>query len=169
MSTGVGPEPENPVCPQCGQAYRPGELACTRCGFVFSQAGKTHKIEETEAKRKNWSTGEAILSGQKPITFEIDGKVVTLPTSDVVTVGRASNLPNDTPPDVDLGSFGATDKGVSRHHIRIKRKGTLIYIVDLGSTNGTWLDGHRLVPNGERLLRSGDELQLGHLKVTVKF
>ncbi len=37
------------------------------------------------------------------------------------------------------------------------------------SANGTWLNGQRLLVNGERLLRHGDEVQLSHLKLRVRY
>ncbi len=92
-----------------------------------------------------------------------------VPVAEVITIGRTSDIPDDSRPDVDLSAFGAGDKGVSRKHIKIKRKNILVYVADLGSTNGTLLNGRRLIPNAERLLRNGDELQLGRLKIKVKF
>ena len=68
-------------------------------------------------------------------------------------------------PEVDLAPFDAFSKGVSRKHIRIKRKDMLFFVTDLGGTNGTDLNGQRLLPNTERMLRSEDELKLGQLKI----
>lgn len=59
--------------------------------------------------------------------------------------------------------FNAAKRGVSRRHMAIRRKGSLIYIVDVGSTNGTYLNGRRLQRNEERILRDGDEIHLSHL------
>ncbi len=113
--------------------------------------------------------GDVIVADQEPITLEINGERLAVPVAESVTVGRKSEIPDDSPPDVDLSPFGAGDQGVSRKHIKIKRKNILVYVADLGSTNGTLLNGRRLIPNAERLLRNGDELQLGRLKVKVKF
>jgi hypothetical protein len=159
------------TCPVCGLVNRPGELACSRCGTILATGGNTKKLgqEDTPNKPKNWPTGDVIVSEQMPIIFEIDGQQIPVPVADIVTVGRVSDVPDDARPDVDLSLFGAGDKGVSRKHIKIKRKNILVYVADLGSTNGTMLNGRRLIPNAERLLRNGDELQLGRLKVKVKF
>jgi len=48
---------------------------------------------------------------------------------------------------------------VSRRHARITWSGTEYIVEDLGSTNGTFVDGERVV--GSRPLKSGDRLQLG--------
>ncbi len=58
--------------------------------------------------------------------------------------------------------------GVSRKHMKLTRKNLLVYVTDLGSTNGTLLNGRQIMPFTERILRSGDELQLGQLKLRVK-
>ncbi len=159
------------TCPVCGLVNRPGELACSRCGTILAPGGTTRKLGATDepAKQTAWPTGDVIVTEQEPIILEIEGQEIKVPVADMVTVGRASDVPDDSRPDVDLSQFGAGDKGVSRKHIKIKRKNILVYVADLGSTNGTLLNGRRLIPNAERLLRNGDELQLGRLKVKVKF
>jgi hypothetical protein len=159
------------VCPVCGLVNRPGELACSRCGTILATGGTTRKLTNADEpiKPANWPTGEVIVTDQEPITLEIGDIQVTVPVAEVITIGRVSDIPDDSHPDVDLGPYGAGDKGVSRKHIKIKRKNILVYVADLGSTNGTLLNGRRLIPNAERLLRNGDELQLGHLKIRVKF
>lgn len=47
---------------------------------------------------------------------------------------------------------------VSRHHVRIEPAGTLLRLIDLGSTNGTRVNGRRI---SEHLLRDGDLIELG--------
>ncbi|MGD8902237.1 MAG: FHA domain-containing protein [Anaerolineae bacterium] len=51
------------------------------------------------------------------------------------------------------------DTWVSRQHARIVWTGETYVVEDLGSTNGTFVNGQRVV--GSRTLRSGDHLQLG--------
>jgi pSer/pThr/pTyr-binding forkhead associated (FHA) protein len=109
------------------------------------------------------------MAEQKPIIFEIDGQTVTLPVADVITVGRAHAPTDPNQPHVDLSAFGAEDRGVSRVHLRIRRKGILVYVSDLHSTNGTHLNGRKLIPDGERLLRDGDELYLSRMLIKVHF
>jgi hypothetical protein len=158
-------------CPVCGFPYRVGELTCSNCHYIFVAGGKTQHIEAGPdlIAPKDWPTGEVILPDRKPIIFEIEGKEFVLPGKDELTVGRNTGNPTDAAPDVDLTPYGAADSGVSRLHVRIRRKGVLLYVVDLGSTNGTWLNGRKLIPDGERLLRHGDQLRLSRLKIRVRF
>jgi hypothetical protein len=159
------------TCSVCGLVNRPGELQCSRCGALLATAGGTRKLDSNNdsATLSTWPTGEVIVTEQAPIILEIGDQWVTLPVADTLTVGRSSDVPSDVAADVDLSAYEAGDKGVSRQHIRLKRKNILVYVIDLGSTNGTFLNGRRLVPQAERLLRNGDELQLGRLKVKVRF
>ncbi|MBI5667054.1 MAG: FHA domain-containing protein [Chloroflexi bacterium] len=75
----------------------------------------------------------------------------------------------NTSPDIDLQEYGGADKGVSRKHALIVRREGSLNIMDLGSYNGTYLNGQRLVAHQPRILRDGDDLRLGHLVLHIKF
>jgi pSer/pThr/pTyr-binding forkhead associated (FHA) protein len=49
----------------------------------------------------------------------------------------------------------------SRHHFEVKRGDNVLWVKDLGSTNGTWLDGRRLRPNASVRWRRGALLYAG--------
>jgi pSer/pThr/pTyr-binding forkhead associated (FHA) protein/ketosteroid isomerase-like protein len=51
------------------------------------------------------------------------------------------------------------DRGMSRRHARLRLQAGSFIIQDLGSTNGTFVNGDRL--EGERILRPGDTIFLG--------
>jgi hypothetical protein len=57
-----------------------------------------------------------------------------------------------------------TDSNVSRRHSEVRSSGSGYVVVDLGSTNGTKVNGARI--QGEQLLRDGDIVSLGstHLR-----
>jgi hypothetical protein len=69
---------------------------------------------------------------------------------------------------IDLSPYGASDKGVSRRHARLHRTTAIIYITDLNSRNGTFLNGERLSPHQARILRDDDEVHLGRLVFRVR-
>ncbi|RMF51247.1 MAG: FHA domain-containing protein [Chloroflexota bacterium] len=161
--------PRDIPCPRCERAMRVGELVCPNCGLVIGSSNETHRIEEPQAVVSSGpqQAGEAIIGEGKPITFEVNGSTLDLSIHETLVLGRQA--PNEPPPDVDLTPFGAQEHGVSRRHARLQRRGSLIYITDLNSTNKTYLNGRCLIPEGERLLRSGDEIRLGRLKIRVRF
>jgi hypothetical protein len=55
-----------------------------------------------------------------------------------------------------------SDANVSRKHAEIRRQGTGFVVVDLGSTNGTKVNGANVK---ERLLNNGDEITVGATKL----
>ena len=101
------------------------------------------------------------------LALQIDASSIELPGNDTI-IGRTGH-PSEAQPDVNLDQFDAQEEGVSRRHIRLRRADTLVFVTDLGSTNGTQLNGERLKPDVEYPLRDGDQLKLGNLKVTVLF
>ncbi len=50
-------------------------------------------------------------------------------------------------------------QNVSRRHAKVYRDGDAVYVRDLQSKNGTWVNGHRVV--GSAPLSLGDEINLG--------
>ncbi len=56
------------------------------------------------------------------------------------------------------------EKSISRMHAKFTRSGKNICITDLNSTNGTFRNGMRLVPNTSEIIEPGDEIRLGKLK-----
>ena len=92
------------------------------------------------------------------------GRQLTLPAEGETVVGRLDATRNVFP-GIDLTSENGLDDGVSRQHARIHRQKTQYFIEDLGSTNGTFLNGQRLVPYLPYLLHDADELELGGVRI----
>jgi hypothetical protein len=57
------------------------------------------------------------------------------------------------------------DQGVSRKHVNVEFDGSFATVYDLGSTNGTEVNGH---PVGSQLLRHGDVIRIGHTKLVFQ-
>jgi hypothetical protein len=72
-------------------------------------------------------------------------------------------------PDLDLTEDAGVDHGVSRLHAMLLSEGEQLLIADLGSTNGTMVNGKRLVPGDARRLHDGDQVVLGSLAVQMHF
>jgi FHA domain len=70
---------------------------------------------------------------------------------------------------VDLASFGGYENGVSKRHAMIRRMENQYEILDLKSTNGTFLNNKRISPNTAYSLTSGSRICLGVLKLYVVF
>ncbi len=77
-----------------------------------------------------------------------EGEVFTIDSS-ALTIGRGSD--NDVP----LGS----DEYASGRHARFEPRRDGVYVADIGSTNGTYVNGIRL--DGDRRLLPGDVVRIG--------
>ena len=59
------------------------------------------------------------------------------------------------------------DSSVSRLHARFRSQGSTLYLQDLDSTNGTFINGKRLVAGEDAIIKRGDEIQFGKIIVNV--
>ena len=84
-----------------------------------------------------------------------------------VVLGR--NVAGDPPVTCDLSPYNAAELGVSRQHALITFDGGSCTVADLGSTNGTWLNENRLIPQKRYLTYSGDLVRLGNMQIFVYF
>jgi len=75
-------------------------------------------------------------------------------TKDETTIGRGSQA------DIQV-----IDEGISRRHASIRLSGETVVVADLGSTNGTFLNGEKVTTHA---LRDGDKIQVGSTTI-LKF
>lgn len=59
------------------------------------------------------------------------------------------------------------DSDVSRHHCMIRNRGNEVTLIDLGSSNGTFVNGHRVI--SQSTLKGGDEIRIGKGRFFVDF
>ncbi|MEL6814054.1 MAG: FHA domain-containing protein [Cyanobacteria bacterium J06598_3] len=84
--------------------------------------------------------------------------LIEIPTQlSVVRIGK----PNDqTPPDIDVSGFPDSEV-VSRVHGNLRVEGDVYYLEDVGSSNGTYINGLPLPAGNRHRLRPGDRIALG--------
>ncbi|MDK1081459.1 MAG: FHA domain-containing protein, partial [Anaerolineae bacterium] len=68
---------------------------------------------------------------------------------------------------VDLTPLDAINLGISRVHAMIRETKDGYQIIDMESSNGTWLENERLVPKKIYPLESGSRIRLGRLNILV--
>lgn len=99
-------------------------------------------------------------AGPNPVTIGLDVR-------EPLVLGRAD--PNlDENPDLDLTIHGAIEHGISRHHAVLVPAPDGLFLIDLDSTNGTWVNGQYLNPEDRHSLKVGDRVELGLLILLVK-
>lgn len=102
------------------------------------------------------------------ISFRLVGPpavTVSLDVWRVTVLGRADPM-SAFRPDVDYAPYGAVRYGVSRRHALLRPHNGRLDIVDQNSTNGTWVNGQRLMPGQGYPLDNGDTIELGALRMT---
>jgi signal transduction histidine kinase len=82
---------------------------------------------------------------------------------DEIVLGSISD-----PGTVDLRPYQARENGVSRQHARLSVVDSALSVTDLGSTNGTEVNGQPLKPDVPQPLTSGDRVKLGSLEFVVR-
>ena len=104
------------------------------------------------------------------IELRIVGTASTVQTQvqDEMLLGRA-DVEREIIPEIDLTPFGAAALGVSRKHAVILVKQERLGVKDLGSMNGTRLNGALCEADQEFRLHHGDELWLGKLRLQVLY
>jgi predicted component of type VI protein secretion system len=94
-------------------------------------------------------------------------ETVKLTEEQSVIIGR-SDAQTGFKPDVDLMSYNARKHGVSREHACIYLRGDCLYLMDLGSNNGTFINGKPVMAHDAQPLQQGDVIRLGLLEILVQ-
>ncbi len=166
------------TCPQCRTQQLNGVLFCAECGA--SLFAETHR--ETTASLGQISPADIPLpvikaapepASAAPMGRTISlvvinsGRRITLDANDDLLIGRKDNA-RGIYPDVDLGLDDGYDAGVSRRHAVLSPTQSGWMVEDLGSANGTFLNGKQLHPQRRTPVRTGDELKLGSLLLRIE-
>jgi pSer/pThr/pTyr-binding forkhead associated (FHA) protein len=147
-------------CPECGFVNGEGANYCQKCGAFLAGVG-----EPSDATTAQYQLDDE--SGElRPVDLErpVDGGVLVIRagggragetfelTGDRIAIGRS--------PDADVFLDDVT---VSRNHALLVRRRDGLYLDDLGSLNGSYVNRHRIESHK---LTDGDELQVGKYKLT---
>jgi serine/threonine-protein kinase len=145
------------TCSRCGAVVNMLARYCTKCGATL-------RLGPTPASAP---AGQVVSkSGGFRFALESGSEIVFPPKTELI-IGRADKI-NQEFPDIDLAPHEGMARGVSRLHARLHRRGNAWAVEDAGSSNGTFLNGRRISPGEELLLREGDRLRCGQLVLTFR-
>jgi pSer/pThr/pTyr-binding forkhead associated (FHA) protein len=148
-------------CPECGFINSPGANFCQKCGAhldaddqqggdqttITYKVGETGELQPVDVEEVAAEGGALVIrsgGGRAGESFGIEGERMT--------IGRSP----------DAGVF-LDDVTVSRNHALLVQRRDGLYIDDLGSLNGTYVNRRRIESHR---LQNGDELQVGKYKLT---
>jgi hypothetical protein len=146
------------VCPECGTARPAGDRFCETCGHDFEAAPPAEPawelvIEADRAYHERFAAGG--------MRFPDDAAPQSLPLEAAeLRIGRADRSSNGAGGPQLTGA--AEDPALSRSHAVLRRRPDGAYLIeDLGSTNGTEVNGRPLTAGEPVVLRDGDRVHLG--------
>lgn len=162
------------VCWKCGQELDNDPLFCSNCNAI--NPGQTPTIDVDRIKKTDVDQaleakirGVNSLHNRHLLEVVIGDERITIPIESRVIFGR--DLTSiDNSPVIDLARFNALDVGVSRRHATLQRShDDQVMLIDLGSTNGTFLNKTKLKPLQEYPVKNGDEIRFGNLALILRF
>lgn len=182
------------LCPNCGHRNRPGIIFCENCGasLIGHSPMGTKALGASEAAPVSPTERPADVPPNPPPASKLEAAIASL-ASDLFKPGWALRMEvegGQTPvlltprqelilgrrdpatgamPDLDMTPFAGYRMGVSRRHAAIRLTDTFLDLWDLGSSNGTFLNGTRLVAYRPYRLRDGDEIRLGQMAIRAYF
>lgn len=130
-------------CPRCGRLNKPRARFCAACGAPLAAPPVAKLV--ISSPHRNW-----------------EQRVDRLP----LRIGRRDPRQSHFP-ELDLAEH---DRGIaSRHHATIQRDGDYYTITDLGSTNGTLVNGTLLTARLPQRLRQGDRIKIGEVEIEFRW
>ncbi|NPV57214.1 MAG: FHA domain-containing protein [Anaerolineae bacterium] len=123
----------------------------------------TSQIGELKQLSSSMPTGS---SKRCLVTVIRSGQVYEIVNKTGFTIGRIS-ASQMILPDIDLSDQDAYGQGVSRLHAQIKITNDHLYIMDLGSSNGTRVNGQKISPHIEYPIENDDIVALGKLQLQI--
>ncbi|MEQ1764543.1 MAG: protein kinase [Pyrinomonadaceae bacterium] len=147
-------------CGFCGQRIVATDLFCAFCGAKqpIAQQGV-----HSEIYHKASATARLVIEG----TSELSAPIYALQKDDNL-IGRRDPMSNIFP-EVDLSKYDPQTK-ISRRHAKVWRDGTSFMLEDLGSSNGTVVEGaannvFKLPAHQPYKLSSGDRIKIGDTRL----
>ena len=168
MTTARSDNPKTIKCRECGAVNTIDRLRCTTCNSILRPGTGllgVASLAELESKFGGKTLPHRlflnVLDMDKMIIVELEDSVEHI-------IGRRDPVTGEKP-SIDLASYQAGQKGVSRRHARLRIDGKKMYLSDLRSANHTYVNNKQLPPDTEVLVHEGDEMRFGLMRVLIAF
>ena len=144
-------------CPTCGEKNEERAFICTTCGNE-----QLHRATvESEGALSTRKPGATVIMKEQPqaIVLKEAARKITIKIPPIGgLIGRSGTI--------GVAELENCDT-VSRHHLKIELKGSNWVVEDLGSVNGTKINGHRINPGTAESLSVDDILTIADLNFAV--
>ncbi len=159
-------------CLNCQHGNITGAVFCLECGEQLGEddlsSTTVTDVHITEELKRKAPRPEPVPPAYSWISLHFmgSGKILPLASRNEFILGRISEE-SLILPDVDLTPYRADAAGVSRLHAVVKREANKALVMDLGSSNGTYINGRRIHPDVNVALSHQDIIALGTLQIQV--
>jgi pSer/pThr/pTyr-binding forkhead associated (FHA) protein len=165
-------------CPFCQATHVANTVFCNECGNYLLESDR-RPTDPLKNNEMNWVGGildqSRVVSSSKqhikPVAIHlkigVGKREVEARLDKVINIGRVDPT-SAIFPEVDLTDEGVSSKSVSRRHARILKREDNVLLEDLGSINGTFINGKKLDPYVTEVLSDGDILQVGKIPIEIK-
>jgi pSer/pThr/pTyr-binding forkhead associated (FHA) protein len=115
----------------------------------------------SEQERRSWRAAVTVATGQHDATLTEGVRTQSL----IVQAGDDTHVFHADFTAGRQGALAVGDEHASAQHARFQFAHSFWYVEDLGSTNGTWLNGRRIF--AAQRLKKGDKIRIGRTTLTV--
>lgn len=164
------------VCPNCHHNEVEGALFCSECGSLLEgspglatlniQRSTNAQLQELSDRKPVNPPSQTVWEAAVAICILDSGQIIPLEDRDSYSMGRSAEG-QPILPDIDLAPYHAYENGVSRLHASISFDENKILVTDLGSVNGTRVNGQKIPPHKPYPVHHGDIITLGRQKLQL--
>jgi pSer/pThr/pTyr-binding forkhead associated (FHA) protein len=160
-------------CIKCKVSIPPGTNTCPQCGTIIApgtvRIDTPIDLKPSSTNALNQATTNSLFAPHASVLLRFMplGQTLSFSMRKPLTLGRTFDV--DVEKTLDLTDYGGVEHGISRKHCQLERRGSRLIITDLGSTNGTYLNGSRIAPHTAHTVAHGDRLILGTMHMLVLF
>ena len=145
------------TCPNCAHEVRPDDLICFTCGANLPRI----RVREDDAPPVNTVMQEYLRPQERASTISPTVLRLSFPTGNVeIPAGTTLLLGRDPAESLVAAAFAAYENVSRRHATVIVDDGGHASIRDENSTNGTFVNGDRVLPGIAVRLADGDIVRL---------
>ena len=163
-------------CPNCHSQELPGALFCRECGtqLVDIPGMTTQNIPDSLGNSSAGVPSDPFELIAPPPPTDVAVSIFIMGTGEILplegrtefTLGRSAEG-QPVLPDIDLAPYRAYESGVSRLHASITLGNQQALATDLGSANGTRINGLKIPPHKPVVVKHGDIITMGRLRIQL--
>ncbi|MBQ7529017.1 FHA domain-containing protein [bacterium] len=151
------------VCPSCGSANAAGSRFCDECGASLNGVPSPAPVSVSEPVPAPAPVPAQVVANPRIV---MPGGVEINLVKDETLMGRNSPM-DGIFPEIDLTEVDPESYVSRRHGHILRQEGKFIY-EDIGSSNGSFVNGTKLQPRIQVELHNGDILRLGRTEMTFR-